>query len=96
MSRVEAEMLELFGKSWRILPLDAKPEDKFRADMVLASYHDFPSGAMSAYGYIYNDSRELFHDGQDIRTSAIKNVYREEGVTYIETRNTIYRLIEKE
>lgn len=96
MSRVEAEMLEMFGKDWRILPLDAKPEDKFRADMVLVSYDRFPTGAMFAYGYVYNDSRELFHDGQDVRTSTIKNVYREDGVTYIETRNTIYRLIEKE
>lgn len=96
MSRVESEMLEMFGKSWRILPLDAEREDKFRADMVLLSYHHFSSGAgVSAYGYIYNDSRELFHDGQDVRTSVVKNVFAEGGFTYIETRNTVYRVIEK-
>lgn len=88
---------ELFEQddSWRILPLDAVPEDKFVADMVFKSLDTemFP-GHTVAHGYIYNDSRNLFRDGDKARTSSVKRVVEIDGATYIETRNTMYKLIE--
>lgn len=81
--------------SWRILPLDAAPEDKFVADMVFKCLDNemFP-GHTVAHGYIYNDSRGLFRDGDKVRTSSVKRVVEIAGATYIETRNTMYKLIE--
>lgn len=86
------EMLE--GSQWRILPLDALPEDKFVAQMVFRSLDSemFP-GSTVAHGYIYNDSRGLFEDGEPVRTSAVKQMFSVDGEHFIETRNTIYRLI---
>ena len=85
---------ELQGMEWRILPLDAKPEDKFNADMVFESIYAVGVDTFVATGYVYNDSRSVFPDGAPVRTSAIKNVYRDEaGTNFIETRNTIYKII---
>lgn len=83
--------------SWRILPLDAKPSDKFTADMKFMFTGEFPSGEMYAYGEIYNDSRNLFMDGEEVRTSAVKNIYvGEDRELYIETRNSMYRVLNPE
>lgn len=88
---------EFFGdSSWRILPLDAKPEDKFVADMVFDSLDSkMFVGHTVAHGYIYNDSRGIFRDGDPVRTSTVKQIIEVDGETYIETRNTMYRLIER-
>lgn len=88
---------EFFGdSSWRILPLDATPEDKFVAEMVFNCFDDqmFP-GSTVAHGYIYNDSRGIFYDGSPVRTSAVKQVVEVDGELYIETRNTMYKVISK-
>lgn len=89
------EMIE--GSSWRILPKDALPEDKFVADMVFKSLDStmFP-GSTVAHGYIYNDSRGIFGDGNPVRTSTVKQIFTVGDEHFIETRNTIYRLITKE
>lgn len=89
---------ELTGDtSWRILPLDALPEDKFVADMVFRSFDAqmFP-GSTVAHGYIYNDSRGIFPDGSPVRTSGVKRIFTVGNDNFIETRNTIYRVIDKE
>lgn len=87
----------LEGMSWRVLPLDALPEDKFVADMVFKSLDTmmFP-GHTVAHGFIYNDSRGIFRDGDPVRTSTVKRLFSCEGEHFLETRNTIYRLIDKE
>jgi hypothetical protein len=88
---------EFFGdSSWRILPLDTAPADKFVAEMVFGRFDDqmFP-GSTVAHGHIYNDSRGIFYDGSPVRTSTVKQVVEIDGVTYIETRNTMYKLIDK-
>lgn len=86
---------EFFGDiSWRILPEDALPEDKFQCDMKLTRLDPsmFP-GEVVAHGYAYNDSRGVFYDGCPVRTSTIKDIYEKDGHTIIETRSTMYRLI---
>lgn len=88
---------EFFGdSSWRILPLDAAPEDKFVAEMVFGRLDDqlFP-GSVVAHGYVYNDSRYIFSDGDAVRTSTVKQIVEIDGEIYIETRNTMYKLIDK-
>lgn len=89
------EILE--GASWRILPLDALPEDKFVADMVFKSLDTtmFP-GHTVAHGYIYNDSRGIFCDGDPVRTSPVKQIVEIDGELYIETRNTMYKVINRD
>lgn len=86
------EILE--GSQWRVLPLDALPEDKFVADMVFDSLDTemFP-GHTVAHGFVYNDSRGIFNDGCPVRTSTVANIYIVNGVYFIETRNTIYKII---
>lgn len=85
---------ELEDRNWRILPLDAKPEDKFNADMVFESIYAIGVDTYVATGYIYNDSRGVFPDSSPVRTSPIKDVYAgEDGTQFIETRNTIYKII---
>lgn len=88
---------EFFGdSSWRILPLDAKPADKFVAEMVFDRLdHVMFPGSTVAHGNIYNDSRGIFLDGDRVRTSTVKQIVEIDGVTYIETRNTMYKLIER-
>lgn len=88
---------EFFGdSSWRILPLDAAPADKFVAEMVFGRLdHDMFPGSTVAHGHIYNDSRGIFRDGDRVRTSTVKQIVEIDGVTYIETRNTMYKLIEQ-
>lgn len=95
MSNHLREMLE--GSEWRILPKDALPEDKFVADMVFKALDSkmFP-GHTVAHGNIYNDSRGIFGDGDPVRTSSVKQLFTVGGEHFIETRNTIYRLITKE
>lgn len=46
-----------------------------------------------ALGYIYNDSRKSFYDGSYILTSPVQNLdtYLQDG--FIETRNTIYKIV---
>lgn len=88
---------EFFGDiSWRVLPLDAAPADKFVAEMVFSSLDTemFP-GSTVAHGYIYNDSRGVFRDGDRVRTSTVKQIVEIHGETYIETRNTMYKLIKQ-
>lgn len=88
---------EFFGdSSWRILPMDAKPEDKFVAEMVFVRMDDlmFP-GSTVAHGFIYNDSRHIFLNGEPVRTSAVKQVVEVDGDLYIETRNTMYKIINR-
>ena len=86
------EILE--GSAWRVLPLDALPEDKFVADMVFHSLDTkmFP-GHTVAHGFIHNDSRGIFNDGDPVRTSTVARVFSVDGTQYIETRNTIYKII---
>jgi hypothetical protein len=88
---------EFFGDSrWRILPLDTKPEDKFVAEMVFGRLdHDMFPGSTVAHGHIYNDSRGIFRDGDRVRTSTVKRIVEIDGELYIETRNTMYKLIEQ-
>lgn len=92
MSRLLSEILG--DSSWRILPLDTLPADKFVADMKFRSLDTkmFP-GHTVAHGYIYNDSRGIFQDGEVIRTSTVKQMFTVGDEHFIETRNTIYRLI---
>ena len=88
---------EFFGdRSWRVLPLDALPSEKFVADMVFDSldFEMFP-GDVVAHGRIYNDSRGIFFDGERVRTSSVKQIVEVGGQMYVETRNTMYRLIDK-
>jgi hypothetical protein len=87
---------EFFGdSSWRILPLDARPEDKFVAEMVFGRLdHDMFPGSTVAHGHIYNDPRGIFRDGDRVRTSVVKQIVEIGGELYIETRNTMYKLIE--
>lgn len=88
---------EFFGDiRWRILPEDALPEDKFQCDMVLIrTDSEMFAGHTVAHGYVYNDSRGVFPDGERVRTSYIVNIYEKGGHSIIETRNTMYRLIER-
>lgn len=46
-------------------------------------------------GAIYNDSRDKFPDGEFIRSSTIVDDSVRDGVRYIETRNSIYEVIEQ-
>jgi hypothetical protein len=90
---LEANIKDLHDMAWRVLPLDAAREEKFKADMVFEAFTTIRDSVI-AHGYIYNDSRSLFIDGTAIRTSAVKETFSDEdGVKYIETRNTIYRII---
>lgn len=86
------EILE--GSSWRMLPLDTLPEDKFVAEMVFDSFDTnmFP-GHTVARGFIYNDSRGIFCDGDPVRTSTVARVFSVDDQQFIETRNTIYKII---
>lgn len=86
------EILE--GSSWRVLPLDALPSEKFVADMVFDSLDTtmFP-GHTVAHGFIYNDSRGVFRDGDPVRTSTVANIWMVNDTYFIETRNTIYKII---
>lgn len=81
------------SQQWRIKPLDANVDDMFRADMVLVGVSSAGEGSLYARGYIFNDSRDLFDDGEVVCTSTIKEIREVEGVRYIETRNTLYRVI---
>lgn len=92
MSNLVREILE--GSQWRCLPLDTLPENKFVAEMVFDSLDTvlFP-GHTVARGFIYNDSRGIFCDGDPVRTSTVVNIYEVDGTRYIETRNTIYKII---
>lgn len=88
---------EFFGdSSWRILPLDAAPADKFVAEMVFKRLDDemFP-GHTVAHGLIYKDSRGIFRDGEPVRTSTVKQIVEINGELYIETRNTMYKVINR-
>lgn len=92
VSNLTREILE--GSSWRMLPLDALPEDKFVADMVFDSLDTqmFP-GHTVARGFIYNDSRGIFGDGEPVRTSTVVRIFSVDDQQFIETRNTVYKLI---
>lgn len=89
---------EFFGdSSWRILPLDAAPSDKFVAEMVFNRFDDkMFEGHTVAHGHIYNDSRGIFLDGEPVRTSSVKQVVEFDGELYIETRNTMYKVLNKD
>ncbi|UAV89968.1 hypothetical protein REC_119 [Pseudomonas phage REC] len=89
---------EFFGdSSWRILPLDAAPADKFVAEMVFRSLDDkMFEGHTVAHGYIYNDSRGIFRDGDPVRTSTVKQIVEIGDDLYIETRNTMYKIINRD
>ena len=89
---------EVFGdSSWRILPEDALPADKFVAEMRFSRFDTemFP-GSTVAHGHIFNDSRGIFLDGDRVRTSTVKQVVEVDGEVYIETRNTMYKVLNKE
>lgn len=82
-------------EGWRVLPEDAKVSEKFKADMMLLEIGTFfnPDHGQFARGRIFNDSRGIFRDGDVVRTSTIKDRFELNGVKYIETRNTIYKLV---
>lgn len=98
MLNVENLVREHFtGSAWRTLPLDAFPEEKHVAEMRFDCFDDkmFP-GHTVAHGRIYNDSRGIFDDGDPVRTSTVKQVVVVDDEVYIETRNTMYKVINKE
>ena len=84
------------GSDWRMLPLDALPSEKHVAEMRFDCFDDkmFP-GHTVAHGLIYNDSRGIFEDGDPVRTSTVKQVVVVDDEVYIETRNTMYIVINK-
>ncbi|ATN92803.1 hypothetical protein QGX11_gp040 [Pseudomonas phage PPSC2] len=89
---------EFFGdSSWRILPEDALPADKHVAEMKFSRMDtDMFPGHTVAHGHIYNDSRGIFLDGDRVRTSTVKQVVEVDGELYIETRNTMYKILNPE
>ena len=89
---------EFFGdSSWRVLPEDALPADKHVADMKFTRLDsDMFPGHTVAHGFIFNDSRGIFRDGDRIRTSTVKQVVEVDGELYIETRNTMYKVLNRE
>lgn len=94
MSIAEAIEKELATSGeWRILPKDALLSEKHRADLDLRHVSTSNAGFDFAVGFVYNDSRMLFPDGSSIYTSAIKDRFEIDGVKYIETRNTLYKII---
>ena len=60
-------------------------------DAELRNYKIIPaySGGLVATGYIYNDSKNRFVDGEPIRTSLVNDV--EDGILI--TLNTRYKLV---
>lgn len=88
---------ELLGSDWRILPSDALPSEKHVAEMMFSRFDDemFP-GSTVAHGCIFKDSRGIFKDGEKVRTSTVKQVVVVDDEVYIETRNTMYKIINKE
>lgn len=90
---IAAQMLEMSGKDWRIKPVDAQREDKYKADMAFTRFIQHTDDQYFATGFVYNDSRSLFLDGDSVRTSLVKDVFEVDGEVFIETRNTIYRVI---
>lgn len=47
-----------------------------------------------AYGKIFNDSKQRFVDGTEVRTSTIGDIVEVNGKSYIQTRNTTYLMSE--
>lgn len=45
-----------------------------------------------AYGKVYEDKKRRFNDGDGIRTSVIEKEFEVDGVKYIKTLNTTYKL----
>ena len=70
----------------------SKPTAEIKLLWSLDSEHPsvFPERAM---GNIFNDSEKRFKDGEEIITSRILNydTHREDG--FLETRNTVYKII---
>lgn len=89
---------EIFeGSEWRVLPEDALPVDKFVAEIRFSRFDtDMFPGSTVAHGHIFNDSRGIFQDGDRVRTSAVKRVVEVDGEVYIETRNTMYKVLNRE
>lgn len=54
------------------------------------SIDHFWDGSVVIYGEIYNDSKNRFQDGTQIRTSRVRRIDFEEGI--VETRNSTYIL----
>ncbi|MDE9447809.1 hypothetical protein KKJ04_20230 [Xenorhabdus bovienii] len=51
-------------------------------------------GDARAIGYIFNDSKQRFKDGEKIRTSQVLNLDTFEIDGYITTQNSIYKIRE--
>lgn len=49
-----------------------------------------------AYGKVYEDKKRRFNDGEGVRTSVIQKEFEVDGVKYIKTLNTTYKLRDSE
>ncbi|MDC9589685.1 hypothetical protein PSI23_10345 [Xenorhabdus sp. XENO-10] len=65
----------------------------YTAELELTDFIDNGERAL-AFGKIFNDSKKRFNDGDEIRTSLVRNAktYKTDG--YIKTQNSIYKLRE--
>lgn len=77
--------------------------NKFRADLILDHVlsvearkgvdYEYPAYQV-AVGYVYNDTdRNCFINGAHIRTSPIVRIYGLGGEIFMETKNTVYRIL---
>lgn len=59
-----------------------------------AFIYTYSDGAQAAYGNIFNDEHERFSDGTCIRTTLIREIYKdpETGKRFIQTKNNKYEI----
>ncbi|MDE1483944.1 hypothetical protein [Xenorhabdus bovienii] len=85
---------EAFQAGWetsRNITKGSTPQ--FTAEIVL--HHVFSiDGDARAIGYIFNDSKQRFKEGEKIRTSQVLNLDTFEIDGYITTQNSIYKIRE--
>lgn len=62
------------------------------AKIVTPSIYSFGSQGLVAIGRVYGDTKGRFFDGEEIRTSLIKNIDKDKLVTL----NSVYQVVDRE
>ena len=63
------------------------------ADVKLIEMFQMPTGEVQMIAKVYNDSKLRFEDGDKIRTTYVVKITHDHNYMFVETRNTVYRII---
>lgn len=71
-----------------------KKVESHDAELMVVKISATPTLKQVAYGVIFNDSRNRFPFGSEVRTSELVELIMDGDTSYLQTLNTVYKMVD--